>query len=63
MQRKIADYRMLKFYGSSNMRGEIIMMIRQGYELWGGPFSSGEHFFQAVVKYEEDKAVGVGEEL
>lgn len=59
MQRKIADYRVLKSYSSNSMADEVMMMTRNGYELWGGPFTGGDYFYQAVVKYEEDGVVGV----
>lgn len=53
----IQDYRLLGYNLPHNLEETVQNYIKQGYQPYGNPFVDGDHYYQAVVKYQtmEDK--------
>jgi len=49
------DYIILESYSSISLTDEVqeFLKNRQGYVLWGSPYSDGRHHYQAVIKQNE----------
>ena len=53
MSRKIVKYKLLTDNCTNGLSDCINSNIVNGWEPYGSPFSTANHFHQAIVKYEE----------
>lgn len=58
----IQDYRLLGYNLPHNLEETVQNYIKQGYQPYGNPFVDGDHYYQAVVKYQQDTIITAEQE-